>query len=245
MSAPVASFVDHYQVLGLEMTASAEEITSAYQTLAARYQPSNKATADPQKFAALNASYQVLADPEAKAVFDGLRGGGQKEEKIAPFNPEQFFTGLSVDSHRRLCLLSVLYNRRCQTPRTPAIPYRLIERMVKITNEQLTMAVWFLKEKGYVTADDKSALMITVPGIEYLERSGVTPEMILPYLHAAEEKPAELPVEPAKPVISAEENPAAESVLSKLKINLPQRTTDGSSIRIPRPMQRPKAPPAM
>ena len=63
----------HYQVLGLTMNASADEIRLAYRNMAKVYHPDrvsgNKAFNE-EKFKQINEAYQVLSDPQKKAIYD-------------------------------------------------------------------------------------------------------------------------------------------------------------------------------
>ena len=65
---------DYYEVLGVPRDATAEQIKRAYRKKAMQVHPD--VTDDPdaeEKFKAVNEAYEVLSDPQKKAVFD--RGG--------------------------------------------------------------------------------------------------------------------------------------------------------------------------
>lgn len=62
---------DYYEVLGVEKTASASDIKSAYRKMALKYHPDrNKAKDAEAKFKEINEAYQVLSDAEKKKAYD-------------------------------------------------------------------------------------------------------------------------------------------------------------------------------
>jgi molecular chaperone DnaJ len=63
---------DPYDVLGVERGASVEEVKSAFRKLAQRFHPDKNPGDDraQQKFKEINAAYQILGDPEKRAMFD-------------------------------------------------------------------------------------------------------------------------------------------------------------------------------
>ena len=65
-------FIDYYRILGIEKTASAEDIKKAYRKLARKYHPDlnpNDQEAN-KKFQQINEANEVLSDPEKRKKYD-------------------------------------------------------------------------------------------------------------------------------------------------------------------------------
>jgi molecular chaperone DnaJ len=92
-----ASQRDHYEVLCIARGASPEEIKAAFRKLASQHHP-DKNPGDPHasvRFKELNASYQILSDPQRRAMYD--RFGHGAESPGSPFSSSGPFAGGVVD----------------------------------------------------------------------------------------------------------------------------------------------------
>ena len=78
-------FRDYYKVLGVERTASADQIRKAYRRLAHKYHPdvSKEANAE-ARFKEMQEAYEVLKDPEKRAAYDQLGSQWKAGEQFRP-----------------------------------------------------------------------------------------------------------------------------------------------------------------
>ena len=68
----IMAFIDYYKILGIEKTASQEEIRKAYRKLAKRYHPDlNKENQEAkERFQEINEANEILSDPEKRKKYD-------------------------------------------------------------------------------------------------------------------------------------------------------------------------------
>lgn len=71
---------NHYDVLGIELSASANDVREAYRGLAREFHPdrvASSAAGGADRMSAINEAYRVLSDPGRRALYDAsLRSGG-------------------------------------------------------------------------------------------------------------------------------------------------------------------------
>jgi molecular chaperone DnaJ len=86
---------DPYDILGVDRSATQDEIKSAFRRLASQHHPDKNPGDDGahHRFKELNAAYQILSDPQKRAAFDrfgeaaiGTAGGGQGPFGGVPFD---------------------------------------------------------------------------------------------------------------------------------------------------------------
>lgn len=88
---------DHYETLGVSKSATPEEIKAAFRKLASQHHPDKNAGDEKSssRFKEINAAYQVLSDPQRRAMYD--RFGHRAEEPGSPFASGGPFQGGVVD----------------------------------------------------------------------------------------------------------------------------------------------------
>lgn len=85
---------DYYKTLGVDKSASAEELKKAYRKLAMKYHPDrNKGDkAAEEKFKSINEAYAVLSDTDKKKEFDTYGSDGFRQR----YSQEDIFQGSDI-----------------------------------------------------------------------------------------------------------------------------------------------------
>ena len=107
----MAAKQDYYEVLGINRTATDEEIRRAFRKLAFKYHPDhNHNDAAGEKFKEVNEAYEVLTDPDKRAAYDrfghggaeGLYGRGFEGVDFGGFGDifDAFFGGVTTAARR-------------------------------------------------------------------------------------------------------------------------------------------------
>lgn len=72
--------LDHYQVLGVPVTVEPDKLRKAYKKLCQKYHP-DKDEANGEHFRRIRRAYDVLSDPQRRAIYDqGIKQGISPEE---------------------------------------------------------------------------------------------------------------------------------------------------------------------
>lgn len=159
---------DHYETLQVNPKADFETIHRIYRMLAQRYHPDRKETGDEGKFQRLLEAYQVLSNHERRAAYD-VKYSARKQQTWEVFRNPKEGDGASAERRKRTMTLAVMYRKRLRKPDNPYVQLREVEDVLGIEMEHLEFALWYLREKGYITRTDNGRFCISAQGVEAYE----------------------------------------------------------------------------
>ncbi|HEY6121881.1 MAG TPA: DnaJ domain-containing protein [Pyrinomonadaceae bacterium] len=162
---------DFYEVLQVSPGAEPETINRVFRMLAQRFHPDNQQTGNENRFRTILEAYNVLSDPERRAKYDVLHSQQRKDRWRLVATGAQVENDFEMEEVVRVSMLEALYTKRRLEPANPGIPFREFETLTGKPREHLEFTIWFLQQKKFITVDDKSRLIMTIEGAEYLEQS--------------------------------------------------------------------------
>ncbi len=162
---------DYYELLQVSSSAEPETVNRVFRMLAQRFHPDNQQTGNESRFRAILEAYTVLSDPEKRARYDVGHQQHRKDRWRLVTSGAQTENDFDMEQAVRRAVLEALYTKRRLEPTDPGIFYREFEGLTGRPREHLEFSLWFLTQKRFITLDDKSRLILTVEGAEYLEQS--------------------------------------------------------------------------
>jgi curved DNA-binding protein CbpA len=182
---PDPDFVDFYELLQISPNAERETIERVHKMLAVRFHPDNPETGNVDQFILLNRAYEMLTDPEARAVYDEAYHQ-HDVEPIPLFELREFAMGVDGEANRRMGILCLLYNRRRANPDDAGLSILEFEKMMSIPREHLMFTMWYLREQSCVKQNESSDFEITGAGVDYVESHLPTNRILYKLLKASE-----------------------------------------------------------
>jgi curved DNA-binding protein len=130
---------DYYALLGVERTASAEEIKKAYRKLALKYHPDRNKDdkAAEERFKEVNEAYAVLSDADKRKQYDTFGADGfqqrySQEEIFRNFDFSRIFDDLGLGGRGGAFDFSSLFGRRGGAGRPSPVPGQHIESQLTV-----------------------------------------------------------------------------------------------------------------
>ena len=164
------NFVDFYEVLQISPNAEPETIHRVYKLLAARLHPDNPETGDLDAFLGLNQAYEILSDTTLRTAYDE-EYAGRKSQPLKEFDSRDFSIGVDGEANRRLGILFLLYRKRRSDPENAGMSLLDLEAIMSTPREHLVFTTWYLREKNLVRLDERSSLMISAEGVDFVEQN--------------------------------------------------------------------------
>src|SRR5229473_2027138 len=178
-------FIDYYEVLQISPRAELETIKRVFKLLAVRVHPDNPVTGDAEQFRRLKEAYETLSDPSRRETYD-LALQEQSQGPLPVFEMTEFSAGVDGEMNRRVGILCLLYNSRRANEDKPGLSIMELEKLMGFPREHLAFAVWYLRNRQYVTTGESSDIVITSEGIDYLESNLPTSRVAYKLLKGAE-----------------------------------------------------------
>ena len=163
--------IDYYELLQVSPNAEPETINRVFRMLAQRLHPDNQHTGNESRFRQILDAYTVLSDPEKRAKYDVTYLQHQKDRWRLVDSGAQAENDFEMEQVIRNTILEALYTKRRLDSGNPGIFYGEMEGLIGRPREHIEFTLWFLMQKKFVLLDDKSRLVLTVDGAEYLEQT--------------------------------------------------------------------------
>jgi hypothetical protein len=146
-------------------TVRTEKIDEWYRNLSFRYHPDNADPGDSEVFLAVREIYRI-------AFADGDRFVERRHKEEATEGARDVTSvrsGSQPEIDRRLRLLSLLYQRRMTDCNDAGMSAQEIASYTGAGQRELTFGLWYLREKGLISAGDSSLYAISVNGVDAFE----------------------------------------------------------------------------
>ena len=177
--------INFYDLLQINPRAETETVERVYRMMAARYQPDNQESGDPERFRLLQQAYETLRDPIRRARYDAELEQGQASP-LSIFLGKEFTDGIDAESKIRIGVLCLLYSKRRANPDFAALSLLDMENLMSFPRERLLFAIWYLRAKRYIVQDDRSSFIISAEGVDFLESQLPTNQILYKIFRASE-----------------------------------------------------------
>jgi hypothetical protein len=172
------SRIDYYEFLMISPTADRQMIEWAARLMLARYDPQKSKTPDEKKCQLAKEAFRTLADPKRRAAYDAELG--PKQPAGGPDAKASVTRQDVIEAQQmRQAVMLMLYQAVMRKPRDPDVGRTELARQIGVATQDLEFALWFLRERDWITATQAGSYAITVIGAEWVEAGGV-PQLAAP-----------------------------------------------------------------
>lgn len=161
---------DYYEILQISPNAEPETIHRVYRLLAQRFHPDNGESGNEHRFRMIVEAYRILSDAQERAKYDVAHATLKQERWRLVSSNARAEDDFESEQLIRLAVLEMLYTRKRTELENPGMSLFDLEGLTGRAREHLEFTIWYLTQKKLVTRSDGSVLVITVDGVEYLER---------------------------------------------------------------------------
>ena len=158
---------DYYEILQVSPRADRETIERVFRYLARRYHPDNGDSGNSDRFAELVDAYDVVSDPERRAIYD-VDYERAREARWKPWDQASSANDIAADSTIRLGMLSLLYVARRNNVKEPGVGIVELERRLSCMPSVIEFQAWYLRENGWIEKLVSGMWAITASGVDKL-----------------------------------------------------------------------------
>jgi curved DNA-binding protein CbpA/MinD-like ATPase involved in chromosome partitioning or flagellar assembly len=163
-----SSATDYYEILRVGPQADEDTIERVYRTLADRFHPDNPSTGDPETYLRLREAYETLSNQTRRATYNVSRQNSRGSTRFW-LRGREFFDGVRGGQNRRLAVLCLLYRQRISRHEAPGLTALELEQQTGCTREEVTSALWYLREKQWAAFGEFTTYHITAEGFDFVE----------------------------------------------------------------------------
>lgn len=166
-SAEVAFATGCREFLNAGIAGETKAFEALYRTLSFRYHPDNQDTGNPEAFLQIREIYRILSS-----------GQGHRSAAASPEpKPEEQGSAIAVrlpGKKRHLAVLRLLYERRLQDCHNAGVSQCDIESVTGLPGNEVHFILWYLREKGAITAGDSLSYAISASGVDLFDEVAVS-----------------------------------------------------------------------
>ena len=157
-AAEVALTTGCQELLNSGVAGDMQTFESLYRTLAFRYHPDNQDTGNPEAFLRIREIYRILSSSQST-----------RTPETAAEAPGNAVAVRLPGEKRHLSVLRLLFERRLQDCHNAGVSQCDIEAATGLPGNEVHFILWYLREKGAITAGDSLSYAISAAGVDLFD----------------------------------------------------------------------------